>query len=289
MRDTQAMTDTNENDQTPAGDSESIEAGWHTDPFKRAEHRYHDGTAWTNKIATKGEESVDPFGTDEKVTTGLGDMLVSGAHAAKFTGTAIHWEGTGTLLDEPVLLVEQSAGILQSGSDYEIKSNDGKVLGTVKQHGQSQAKQLVRAFTKFDKYMTHKFELVDAEGNVVLRLTRPAKMRKSKVILEDGDGNEIGAIKQENTMGKVRFALEAGGKKVGRLKGKNWRDREFTLFDADDNEIGKVTKSWEGLKKAFMAGGDSYVLAMNKRLEDPLRLLVIGTGVCIDTALHIDD
>lgn len=283
------MTDTSETPSDSTSGSTPSEAGWYPDPYRRAEHRYFDGSEWTRKISTKGEESVDPFGTDEKITSGMKDMIVEGANAAKFTGTAIEWEGSGTLLDEPVLLVEQSAGLLETGSDYEIKSNDGTVLGTVKQHGQSQAKQLVRAFTKFDKYMTHKFELVDADGTVVLRLTRPSKIRKSKVILEDGDGNEIGTIKQENTMGKVRFALEANGKKVGRLKGKNRRDRQFTIFDADDNEIGKVTKSFEGLKKAFMQGGDSYVVAMNRRLDDPLRLLVIGTGVCIDTALHIED
>lgn len=282
-------SDTNDTSNPTASGEAPTEPGWHPDPYRRAEHRYFDGSEWTNKISTKGEESVDPFGTDEKITTGMTDMIMEGANAAKFTGTAVEWEGTGTLLDEPVLLVEQSAGLLESGSDYEIKSNDGKVLGTVRQHGQSQAKQLVRAFTKFDKYMTHKFELTDADGNVVLRLTRPSKIRKSKVILEDADGNEIGTIKQENTVGKVRFALEADGKKLGQLKGKNRRDRQFTIFDADDNEIGKVTKSFEGLKKAFMQGGDSYVVAMNQRLEDPLRLLVIGTGVCIDTALHIED
>ena len=48
-------------------------------------------------------------------------------------------------------------------------------------------------------------------GNVLLALTRPAKVLKSTVIVQDGHGHEIGHIVQQNAIGKIRFALEAGG------------------------------------------------------------------------------
>jgi len=227
--------------------------------------------------------------SDEKLTTGLGDYLTSGEHATKFTFNQPQWTGTGTLLDEPVLLVEQRAGLLETSGDYEIKSTDGDPLGSVRQVDQSQARQLVRAFSKFDKYMTHKFEVLDADGNVVLRLTRPAKLRKSKILIEDGAGNEVGRIAQENTMGKIRFRLEAGDERVGRIKGKSRSDWDFVVTDADDNEVGRITKSFAGLSKAFLRGDDNYVVGMHRRLDDPLRLLVVAAGVGIDTALHLDD
>lgn len=223
------------------------------------------------------------------ITEGLGDYLATGKGATKFTFNEPQWEGTGTLLDEPVLLVEQQTGLLETNANYDVKSNDGDTLGTVRQVGQSQAKQLVRAFSKFDKYMTHKFELVDPDDNVLLRITRPAKLRKSKIVVEDGDGNEVGRIVQENVFGKIRFGLEADGEKVGQIKGKSRADWDFVVTDADDDEVGRITKSFAGLQKAFLKGDDNYVVGMHRRLEDPLRLLVVAAGVGIDTALHIDD
>ncbi|MDW3220361.1 MAG: DUF2510 domain-containing protein [Acidimicrobiales bacterium] len=36
-------------------------ADWYTDPYGRHDHRYWDGTAWTDHVATAGQQSVDPI------------------------------------------------------------------------------------------------------------------------------------------------------------------------------------------------------------------------------------
>jgi uncharacterized protein YxjI len=264
-------------------------AGWYPDPLGRAEQRYYDGTTWTAHVATGGEQQVDPFGTDPSMTEGLGDYLLTGANATKFTFNRPQWEGTGHLFTEPILLVQQQGSFVQTGADYEITIEDGTRVGSVRQVGQSPAKQLVRAFTNLDKHMTHRFEVLDADGNVMLQLTRPAKAIKSKVVVADGAGTEIGRIVQETTVRKVRFDLEAGGRSIGRIQAEDRSRWDFTIFDEAGSEIGRVVKSFEGLAKAVLRGSDSYVVAMHRPLEDPLRQLVIASAVCIDTALHIDD
>ncbi|MDZ7679910.1 MAG: phospholipid scramblase-related protein [Acidimicrobiales bacterium] len=265
------------------------EAGWYADPMGRGELRYFDGSSWTEHISTKGEQQVDPFGTDEKMTEGLGDYLLSGANASKFTMNRPQWTGTGHLFTEPVLVVKQQGRIgPEIAANYEIESHDGTRLGSVRQVGQSQAKQLVRAFTKWDKHMSHTFEVLDAEGNVVLSLHRPAKLVKSKITISDGSGNEIGKVVQENAFRKIRFDLQVNDTSIGQIRGTNWRDWNFVIYDPADEEIGRVTKSFEGIAQALM-GGDSFVVAMHKPLEDPLRQLVVAAGVCIDTALHMDE
>jgi uncharacterized protein YxjI len=264
-------------------------AGWYTDPFGRFELRYYDGTTWTQHVSTGGAQSLDPFGTDEKMTTGIGDYLLSGDHADKFTFNRPQWEGTGHLFTEPVLVVKQRGGMVVTSSDFEIVGHDGTMLGSVRQVGQGQAQQVMRALSRLDKHMTHKFEVLDAAGNVMLRLTRPAKLMKSKIIIEDGSGSEIGRVVQEKAFGRIRFALEAGGGTVGHIQGTSWSDCDFTITDAAGQEIGRVTKSFEGLAKAMLRGSDNFVVAMHRPLDDPLRQLVIASGVCIDTALHGDD
>ena len=270
-------------------DETTHEAGWYADPRGRFELRYYDGTAWTDHVATGGEQSTDPFGTDETMTSGIKEYLVSGDHADKFTFNRPQWEGTGHLFTEPVLVVKQEAKLVNTASNFRIASHDGTHLGEVRQVGQSQVKQLVRAFTNLDKHMTHKFEVVDANGQVMLRLTRPAKLVKSTITIEDGSGNEVGRVVQKKSFGKIRFDLESGGRVIGHIQGKNWRDYQFTIFDEADQEIGRITKSFEGIANAIFTSADNFVVAMHRPLDDPLRQLVIASGVCIDTALHDED
>jgi uncharacterized protein YxjI len=272
-------------DQAPAAHP----PGWYADPLERAELRYFDGSQWTEHISTGGDQQVDPFGTAASMTEGLGDYVMSGANAAKFTFTRPQWTGTGHLFTEPILLVQQQGSFVEVASNYDITSADGTPLGSVRQVGQSSAKQLVRAFTNLDKHMTHRFEVLDGAGNVMLQLTRPAKMMKSKVIVADGAGNEIGQIRQENAFRKIRFDLEVGGRSIGRIKGESWSDWDFVIYDESEAEIGRVVKSFQGIAKAMLRGSDAYVVSMNRPLDDPLRQMVIASGVCIDTALHPDD
>lgn len=264
-------------------------ADWYPDPLGRAELRYYDGTTWTEHVSTAGEQQVDPFGTAASMTEGLGDYLVSGANATKFTFNKPQWTGTGHLFTEPVLVVKQQGTWVETAANYEISSHDDTRLGSVRQVGQSSAKQLVRAFTNLDKHMSQSFEVLDADGNVMLRINRPAKMMKSKLTVTDGAGTEIGRIVQENAFRKIRFDLEVGGQSIGKIKGTSWADWNFVIYDASGTEIGRVTKAFEGLKNMLMSGTDSFVVVMHHPLDDPLRQLVIASGVCIDTALHIDE
>ncbi len=41
--------------------SETMNAGWYTDPTGRYPHRYHDGAAWTDQVARAGEVTSDPL------------------------------------------------------------------------------------------------------------------------------------------------------------------------------------------------------------------------------------
>jgi hypothetical protein len=52
--------------QTPSGSHGN--AGWHPDPARRFELRYHNGRAWTADVSTDGERFVDPAGARPAAT-----------------------------------------------------------------------------------------------------------------------------------------------------------------------------------------------------------------------------
>ena len=136
--------------------------------------------------------------------------------------------------------------------------------------------------------MTHTLEVTDAAGATQLTLTRPRKVFKSTIVVARPDASEVGRIVQENIVGKIRFGIEADGKRVGGIQGENWRAWNFSITDDAGAEIGRITKTWEGLARAAFTTADHYVVQIYRQLEDPLRSLVVASALCVDTALKQD-
>lgn len=259
--------------------------GWYADPFGRHEARWWDGTQWTEHVSSHGRQTTDaPQGGSYVPTDSQKDAQRAVQNVQEVAAGAA-FQGGGTLFTEPVLVVSQKAKIFEVNQEFQIYNQHGQQVGAVRQVGQSAAKKVLRFVGNYDQFMTHKFQLVDAYGNVQLSLTRPRKVLKSRMIVQDPAGNEIGQISQQNMMGKIRFNLESGGHVWGSINGENWRAWNFNLQDHGGNEIARITKKWAGLKSAFTTA-DNYVVQIHRQLDEPLRSLVVAAAVTVDTAIH---
>jgi len=264
----------------------SMPADWYPDPSGRHEHRYWDGSQWTAHVASHGRQSSDPDTTSmppptvsrppEKIVR---DVARAGATAAP---------GGGTIFSEPVLVVNQKAKLIEINNEYAIYDANGRQLGAVRQVGQSMLKKAARLLTSYDQFMTHKLQVVDMNGTVLLAVTRPAKMFKSRILINDALGREVGQVVQQNMVGKIRFSLEVGGAPVGSIHAENWRAWNFSIRDETDTEVARITKTWEGLAKTMFTTADNYVVQIHRPLEEPLRTLVVASAVSVDTALKQD-
>lgn len=197
-------------------------------------------------------------------------------------------QGGGTLFTEPVLVVNQKAKLIELTNEYSVMDQAGNTLGSVVQVGQSTLKKVARFVSSIDQFMTHKLEIRDAYGQPVLQLTRPRKFMKSRVIVERADGQPIGEIVQQNMIGKINFAIMVNGQQAGAIKAENWRAWNFSIVDHADNEVARITKTWEGLAKTMFTTADNYVLQIHYQLPEPLLSLVVATALTVDTALKQD-
>ncbi len=195
---------------------------------------------------------------------------------------------TGDLFTEPVLVVSQKVKFIELTNEYSVFDGSGNQIGSVAQVGQSTLKKAARLVTSLDQFMTHTYEIRDQSGGAVLRLVRPRKFVKSKFEIARADGSPVGTVVQSNVFGKIGFALEAGGNKVGTIKAENWRAWNFRIEDASGNEVARITKTWEGLAKTLFTTADNYALEILQPVADPLRSLVVAAALCIDTALKQD-
>ncbi len=269
---------------------------WYPDPFGRHEVRYWDGAAWTEHVASHGRQGVDAPAGEPKVVFGAQtpEQVQRQVHkhverASRDGSSSPFFEGDGTVFGEPVLVVNQKAKLIEVNNEYAIYDRNGTQLGAVRQIGQSTARKALRVVASLDQFLTHKLQVVDMSGNVLLQITRPAKLVKSRVIVQNGSGHELGEVVQENVFGKIRFAYQVGGHRVGGIFAENWRAWNFSLRDEADQEVARITKTFEGMAKTLFTTADNYVLQTHRPLDEPLRSLVVASALTVDTALKQDN
>ena len=271
-------------------------AAWHPDPTGRHQLRYWDGQDWTEHVSDQGVQAIDADLTKKSRLDKIDDALSFGnridpAKIQQQVGdisAANIGSGGGTLFTESILVVNQKVKLIELNNQYSVFDSSGKQIASVNQVGQSTAKKLLRLVSSLDQFLTHKLEISDMKGQVLLRLTRPAKVFKSTVIVSDGTDREVGRIVQENMIGKINFSLQVGQQQIGAIKGENWRAWDFRIEDASGTEVARITKKFEGIAKTLFTTADNYVLNIHRPLEQPLISLVVAAALSIDTALKQD-
>ncbi|MFK4104196.1 phospholipid scramblase-related protein [Streptomyces sp. NPDC019531] len=267
-------------------------AGWYPDPHGAPQTlRYWDGAQWTQHVNSQqgaaAQATQAPQAPQMPQQAAGPDQRVQ-RQVQQQAGVTAGGAGGGTLFTEPVLVVNQKAKLIEVTNEYKVMDQNGNQLGSVTQVGQSALKKVLRFVSSLDQYMTHKLEIRDAHGQPVLLLTRPAKFLKSRVIVERPDGSQVGEIVQQNMIGKINFAMNVNGQQVGAIKAENWRAWNFAIVDHTDNEVARITKTWEGLAKTMFTTADNYVLQIHYQLPEPLLSLVVATALTVDTALKQD-
>ncbi|MGM7698490.1 phospholipid scramblase-related protein [Microbacterium sp. A84] len=260
-------------------------ADWYPDPSGRYEHRYWDGLHWTQNVASHGHQSIEPPAIAPPAATAHPISKKIQRQMQNYGVAGDAQTISETLLSEPVLVVNQKAKLFEVSAEYAVYNRHGQQVGAVREVGQNFMKKAMAVRAENDR--TRRLHVIDTNGEVLLRLTRPAKLIKSKMIVAAGDGSPIGQIVQKTVglLGKIRFDLEAGGQAIGSMNADGWDAWDFGIQNAAGAEVARVSKDWAGVTKQSFTKADNYVVQIHGALEDPLRSLVVAASLAVDTAL----
>ena len=193
------------------------------------------------------------------------------------------------LLEHDRFFVSQKTKLIELTNEYKIFDEEGEEIGMVRQEGQSGLRKALRFVSSVDQFLTTKLSVYDENQQKIAELTRPAKFIKSKVLINDGSGRQVGQIVQKNAIGKINFGIEgAQGEPIGEIRGQNWRAWDFQIVDQAGQEVGIITKKWEGLLRTAFTTADRYLVEIKPEVSGDHRLLLVSSALCIDTALKQD-
>ena len=184
--------------------------------------------------------------------------------------------------------MQQKTKIIEVNNQYTVFDRQGRPLAHVEHVGQSTAKKMARLFTSVDQYLTHRLQVRSPDGDVLLQLTRPAKVFKSTVIVADGHDRELGRIAQENVFGKISFASRstasasaASGARTG------GRGTGASRTPPAPRSPASPRRSKASPRRLFTTA-DNYVVHLHHKPPEPLHHLVVASAIAVDTALKQD-
>jgi len=241
--------------------TEQAAADWYPDPFARHEHRYWDGVGWTHHVATRGSQSTDPPVASQALAPATPESLkLVARELRKARVVAGASAGGGTLLSEPVLVVNR---VPRFKALYIVYNQYGQYVGELREPRQA----FLERATVWNK---RRYLILDKDGTVVISLVPAFSLLRSRMIVLDAGGVEVGQLVERHGILEVGLGLVSSGEKVGAIYGEPW---DFYPRDAHDNDIGRIAKFTRSV---------NYVIQIQPSLPEPLRTLVVAAALSMD-------
>ncbi len=122
------------------------------------------------------------------------------------------------------------------------------------------------------------------EGPLLFTIHKPITFFRSKVIVRDASGRDVGYFKSKLfSFGGGFWVYDMSDQQVAEIKG-DWKGWNFKFLTSDGKEIGLVTKKWGGLAKELFTSADTYMVSISEGAPDnrDARILLLAAALAID-------
>jgi len=188
------------------------------------------------------------------------------------------------MFDRRSYAVKEHVGMLKLTDTYDIlDAETGQKLGVAKEEI-STLKTILRLFINKKLLPTTVVIREGEDGPPVLTLHRGVSFLTAKVVVADGQGNQLGFFKSKIfSLGGGFHVYDNAGNKSADVKG-DWKSWNFRFLSADGRELGVVSKKWGGLMKEMFTSADNYhiQLAADVPTGGALAALLLAAGLAID-------
>jgi uncharacterized protein YxjI len=180
--------------------------------------------------------------------------------------------------------IDEKVAFLKFTNAYKVYNSAGDLIGAIKETMPSGLKILSLFLNK--GLFPFKLDILDTEEKVLATIKRGWTFFMSQIKVLDPEGNLIAQIKQQFKFFKPTFnILQDDGTPIASITG-DWKAWNFTIVDGGNNQIGTITKKWNGILKEAFTTADKYIVSINPGVaEDAKKIAVVATAITIDMVL----
>lgn len=180
--------------------------------------------------------------------------------------------------------IDEKVQFLKFHNEYKVYDAMGLQVGAVTQRISAWHKVL-RLFLKKAMF-PFLLEVTDTNGAVLASIHRGWTFWLSKITIKDGNGNDIGYIRQRFRFLKPRFQIfDTQNNQIAEING-DWKAWNFTITDQHGTQIGLINKKWAGMAKEFFTTADKYHVSIAPEYaEDSNKMNIVVTAITIDMVL----
>lgn len=191
------------------------------------------------------------------------------------------------MLNRKQYFVREHTGLLKLSDVYDILDPESKTkIG--------EAREEISGWVKFLRLLIDKKLMPTRIGvyegreespqKLLFSIRRGVTFLRAKVEITDATGVPLGFLQSKAfSLGGAFRVFAADGTQVALVQG-DWKGWNFR-FLSGDAELGVVTKKWGGLGKELFTSADNYMISIHGSPDPTLNLLLIASGLAIDTVL----
>jgi len=108
----------------------------------------------------------------------------------------------------------------------------------------------------------------------------------SKIVVKDSNGMVIGKINQKFKFFKPTFKIfNTSDILVAQITG-DWKAWNFVIKDANEVQIGAITKKWAGAMKEIFTTADKYNVSIDANYSNRTnKIAILSSAITIDMVL----
>ncbi|CAG8553615.1 6413_t:CDS:2 [Ambispora gerdemannii] len=174
--------------------------------------------------------------------------------------------GLAAILSNSALVVVRQFEMLniflgfEQANKYALHDPEGNSVGFIAEEEQSFSSTLFRQL--FRTHRPFRAVVMDAQGNVVLKVQRPFAWINSRIFISSGDDEPIGEVQQQWHLWRRRYNLFIGDTQFARIDAPilSWN---FNLEDEHGGILGNVNRNFTGFGREIFTDAGQYVIRMD--------------------------
>ncbi len=180
--------------------------------------------------------------------------------------------------------IDEKVGFFKFSNAYKVFNEHGEQIGMIQQQVPGWHKVLRMLLNK--AMLPFTLEIKDMAENPLVTIKRGWTFWMSKIVLTDGKGMPLGSIVQKFKFFKPTFRIfDVHEMQVAEITG-DWKGWNFTSNDAQQAQVGTITKKWNGILKEAFTTADKYIVSINEAVaEDTRKMIMVSTAITIDMVL----